>query len=255
MLPKEHGAYGQLAFPLVTSLVVAGPARASVLTAAAVVALFLAHEPMLVLLGHRGARVRAADRQRAWWWQNAMLIIGTAAAILALDATPASLRWTFLLPLVPAAWVGYAAIHGQERTSTGETAAAVAFAAAAVPICAAAGSLATGAAIALAFALLFVTATLAVRVIILRTRRGGDPRAVRRTRAAAFAIAGTGALIALAAASDGLVTWGAVAATLPGVLFVSSLAAFPPPAARLKKVGWSLVAVSALTALLLIAAA
>jgi len=255
MLPREHGAYGQLAFPLVTSLAVAGPSRPALLTATAVVALFLAHEPTLVLFGHRGVRVRVADRQRAWWWLTLMLIAATAAGILALDAAPASLRWTFLLPLVPAAWVAYVAIHGQEKTSAGETAAAVAFAAAAVPICASAGSLATGAAIALAFALLFVTATLAVRVIVLRTRGGGDPRAVRRTRAAAFAIAGTGALLALAGATDGLVTWGAVAATLPGVLFVSSLAAFPPPAARLKKVGWSLVAVSAITALLLIVAA
>lgn len=255
MLPREHGVYGQLAFPLVTSLVVAGPARAALLTALAVVALFLAHEPALVLLGHRGARVRTADRQRAWWWLKGTLIAGTATAILALDAMPANLRWTFLIPLVPAAWVTYVAIRGREKTSTGEAAAAVAFAAAALPICAGAGSPATGAAIALAFALLFVTATLAVRVIILRTRGGGDPRAVRRTRAAAFAIAGTGALLALAGASDGLVTWGAVAATLPGVLFVSALAAFPPPAARLKKVGWSLVAVSALTAVLLIVAA
>jgi hypothetical protein len=254
MLPREHGAYGQLAFPLVTSLVVAGPASPSLLTAAAVVALFLAHEPMLVLLGHRGARVRAAEQQRAWWWLTAMLMSATAAGILALDAAPASLRWTFLLPLVPAAWVAYAAIHGREKTTAGETAAAVAFAAAAVPICASAGSPGPGVAIALAFALLFVTATLAVRVIVLRTRRGSDSRAVRRTRAAAFALAGTGALLALAGASDGLVTWAAVAAILPGVLFVSSLAAFPPPAARLKKVGWSLVAVSAITALLLIAA-
>jgi len=255
MLPKEHGAYGQLAFPLVTSLAVVGASRASLLTAVSVVALFLAHEPMLVLLGHRGARVRTADAHRAWWWLTAALMAGTVSAILALDATAPALRWTFLVPMIPAIWVARAVTTGREKTSLGETAAATAFAAAALPICAGAGREGIGAAIALAFGLLFVLATLAVRVIVLRTRGGGNPHAVRRTRAAVFAIAGLGACVALVAASDGVVTPAAVSATLPGVLFVTALAAFPPPAARLKKVGWTLVGVSALTAVLLIAAA
>lgn len=172
MLPKEHGAYGQLGFPLVTSLIVAGPAYASVLVAAAAVALFLAHEPMLVLLGYRGVRARTTDAPRAWWWLTGALVAGTATAILALDATPAGLRWTFLVPALPAAWVAYAAIHGHEKTSLGESGAAVAFAAAALPLCAGAGRADIGAAIAVAFALLFVLATLAVRVIVLRTRAG-----------------------------------------------------------------------------------
>jgi len=255
MLPKEHGAYGQVAFPLITSLIVVGPARAPVLTSIAVVALFLAHEPMLLLLGHRGARARSSDSHRAWWWLTGSLIVGTACAILAIDATPASLRWTFLVPFVPALWLAYAAIHGREKTSVGETAAALAFAGSALPICAGAGSPAIGAAIALAFSLLFVLATLAVRVIIARVRGGGDPKMVAATRVTAFALAGCGALAALVAASDGMVTWATVLAILPGVLFVSALAAFPPPAVRLKKVGWTLVAVSAVTMVLLIVAA
>jgi hypothetical protein len=183
------------------------------------------------------------------------LIVGTACAIIAMDGTAPDLRWTFLVPLVPGGWLLYAAIHGREKTSLGETGAAVAFAASALPICAAAGRPAIGAAIAVAFALLFVLSTLAVRVIVLRTRRGGDPHAAARTRAATFAIAAVGTLVAITAASDGFVPWAAVAATIPGMAFVSALAAFPPPAVRLKKVGWSLVAVSALTSVLLIAAA
>ena len=255
MLPKEHGAYGQLGFPLVTALIVVGPAYASVLVAAAALALFLAHEPMLVLLGYRGGRARTTDAPRAWWWLTGALVAGTATAILALDATPAGLRWTFLVPALPAAWVAYAAIHGHEKTSLGESGAAVAFAAAALPLCAGAGRADIGAAIAVAFALLFVLATLAVRVIVLRTRAGGDHSAVRRTRAATAAIAGFGTLAALLGVSDGLVTWLTIAAIVPGIFFVAALAAFPPPATRLRKVGWSLVAVSALTSLLLIVAA
>lgn len=255
MLPKEHGAYGQLAFPIVTSLAVAGISRAAVFTVVAVVALFLAHEPTLVLLGHRGVRARNTDAQRAWWLLKAALVVATASALLAIDATAPGLRWTFLIPAVPAAWVAYAAIHGREKTSLGETGAALAFASAALPICAAVDRPAIGGAIALTFALLFVLSTLAVRIVVLRTRGGGNPQAVRRTRIAAVAVAAIGALVALVAGSDGVVTWGTLIATVPGVLFVSALAAFPPPAARLKKVGWTLVAVSALTSVLLIVAA
>jgi hypothetical protein len=255
MFPKEHGAYGQLGFPLVTSLIVAGPAYASLLVAIAAIAFFLAHEPMLVLLGHRGVRARTADAHRAWWWLTGALIAGTASAILALDATAPALRWTFLVPALPAAWVSYAAIHGREKTSLGETGAAMAFAMAAVPVCAGADRTAIGAAIAVAFALLFVLATLAVRVIVLRTRGGGNRAAVRRTRAATAAIAAVGTSAALLGASDGVVTWLTIAAIVPGIFFVGALAAFPPPATRLRKVGWSLVGVSALTSVLLIVAA
>jgi len=49
MFPKEHGAYGQLLFPLATSLLVAGVTGAALLTAVAACAAFLSHEPLLVL--------------------------------------------------------------------------------------------------------------------------------------------------------------------------------------------------------------
>jgi len=255
LFPREHGAYGQVAFPLLTSLTVVGPAYASLWLTLAVIALFLAHEPLLVLLGHRGRPARAVHANGAWWWLNGALILATASALLALDATAPSLRWTFLVPALPAAWVTYVAARGREKTALGETGAALAFAAAALPVCAAANRPAAGAAIALAFALLFVLATLAVRVIVLRTRGGGNPRAVRRTRVATVASVGIGALVTLVAALDGVVTRSAVTAIVPGVLFACTLAAFPPPAARLKRVGWTLVAVSALTSVLLIVSA
>lgn len=56
--PKEHGAYGQAAFPLLAAFGVAGPSPAGVLLAVAVAAGFLAHEPAVILLGRRGPRAR-----------------------------------------------------------------------------------------------------------------------------------------------------------------------------------------------------
>lgn len=56
LMPREHGAYGQLALPLLTALFSGRPTAAAFLYAAAAVFAFFAHEPLLVLLGQRGSR-------------------------------------------------------------------------------------------------------------------------------------------------------------------------------------------------------
>jgi Cu/Ag efflux pump CusA len=45
LLPKEHGAYGQIAFPLATAFAVAGVSAAGLFLCITAVAGFLAHEP------------------------------------------------------------------------------------------------------------------------------------------------------------------------------------------------------------------
>ncbi len=47
MLPREHGAWAQLALPLTTALAMALPGRAGLAFACSSCALFLAHEPLL----------------------------------------------------------------------------------------------------------------------------------------------------------------------------------------------------------------
>ncbi len=58
LLPREHGAYAELAFPLATGLAAGGPTVAGVAFSLAAVVLFLAHEPAAVMLGRRGARLQ-----------------------------------------------------------------------------------------------------------------------------------------------------------------------------------------------------
>ena len=58
LLPKEHGAYAEIGFPLLTVLLLGVPSSAALLLSIAVVCVFLLHEPALVLLGHRGARIK-----------------------------------------------------------------------------------------------------------------------------------------------------------------------------------------------------
>src|SRR5204862_336839 len=85
VFPKEHGAYGQLLFPLATVLVVGRRTPAALTLAAAAVLAFLAHEPLLVLLGHRGPRAARDDRSRALVWLASTAlgaaILGAAAFI------------------------------------------------------------------------------------------------------------------------------------------------------------------------------
>ncbi|HTM01900.1 MAG TPA: YwiC-like family protein [Vicinamibacterales bacterium] len=254
MWPREHGAYGQAFCPLLTAFAVAGVARPSVFTTTAIAAMFLAHEPLVMLLGHRGRRDQTAQAGRAWWSLMICLMVATASGVLAIDATHPDLRWTFLLPAVPAIWLLRAIVTGREKTLSAEVTVALAFAGAAIPLCAGTGHVTAGIVIAAAYALVFILGTLTVRVIILRTRGGGNPAAVHRTRLATFAVAMLGALIALAGAANGVVSWLAVAAIVPAIAFAMTLAAYPPPATRLKKVGWSLVAVTVATAVLLVAA-
>ncbi|HEY5937251.1 MAG TPA: YwiC-like family protein, partial [Kofleriaceae bacterium] len=63
--PREHGAYVQLLVPLLTGLAARVPTIAAVLLAIAACAAFLANEPLLVVLGHRGARMKTRDGDRA----------------------------------------------------------------------------------------------------------------------------------------------------------------------------------------------
>lgn len=255
LLPKEHGAYGQLAVPLAAAFGSAGPSVAGLLFAAAVVAGFLAHEPAAVLRGARGTRARRelGGRARVWLW--ACLITGGVSAGGALGEMPPGTRWSFVLPAVPAVVVAVATIRGVEKSWPGEVAAAGSFSLAAVPIVLAAGaSLEAAALVALPLAAFFVASTLAVRVVILRVRGGGRPAAAAATRAGVFTIVG-GAAVLLAWLSDAaIVPAMALVAAAPGLAAAAVIAARPPAPGRLRAMGWALVTVSIATAAIVVVA-
>jgi hypothetical protein len=257
MFPKEHGAYGQLTFPLAAALLVAGPSTAAMAIALAAVAGFLAHEPAAVLLGLRGVRARREQRRRAIVWLIGCGIAGAAAGLTALAILPRTRWWSLAVPAAPAVVLAWAAANGREKTWFGESAAAAAFSLVAVPVAVASGAArGTALAIAVPFAVLFVASTLAVRVVILRVRGGGvNAHAAEATRRATFVFAGATAAALVAGAAAGVwppVTLGAAA---PGLLAATAIAARPPSPARLRSIGWTLVALSFVTGALVVAAA
>jgi hypothetical protein len=253
MLPREHGAYGQLLLPLATAVAIADIHASAILTSIAALAVFVAHEPLVVLLGRRGARARRDQHRRAVAWLVISGGIALAAGIGAVAATPSHARWLFAWPLAPAAVLAGLLLTGREKSALGEIASAISFAAIAIPIYgASAQSPARGFVVAFTFAGLFIVGTLGVRIVILGSRGGGDPHAVRVTRrqlAIAVALVGIGLLLMWSE-----VRTAAAMATLPGMAFAIGLAIRPPAARRLRAVGWTMVSATALLALVLVAA-
>jgi YwiC-like protein len=252
MLPREHGAYSQMALPLATSLVIAGGSPAGLFITIAVVCGFLAHEPLLVLLGGRGARALKATQPRATVWFAVTVVAMVAAGAAAVRFTPVAVRWSLLLPLVPAAWVVASAFTRQEKQASTQIAVALAFALATIPICLGAGiERATAISIAFVFASVYVTGVLCVRTIVLGKRGGGNPAASRATRRALVLIVAGSALTIGVAIAGAWMRWPSLIAALPGLATAVMLAIrrSPPP---LKTVGWSLALTSAAAALILI---
>ena len=243
MWPKEHGAYGQMAVPLAAALMAGGVRMPSLCLALAVVAAFVAHEPLLVLLGRRGARARREAFARAAGWLAVTATVAFAAGLAGMWTMPEKARWTLLVPMAPATLLAAAVAANREKGVLGEAAAALAFSCASVPVCLAGGGPTAGAfGIAAVFAGVFVAETLAVRAMLVASRGGGDVSAAKRTRAwavmaAVIAVAGLSAAWQL-----DLLSGAAPLAAAPGLVVALWLAAAPPQPTRLRQVGWTLVA-------------
>jgi hypothetical protein len=250
LVPHEHGAWGQLAMPLVTALAIGRPTPAAALLAAAIVLAFVAHEPLLVLLGQRGRRVAQEEGPRARRWLAALGAAAAVAGAAGIALAPAVARAALLLPGALAAAVALLVWRRLEKTTPGEIVVATALASAGFAVALAAGAPLEAAAAALAaWVLAFAAATLGVRVILVRVRSKGerDPGRLHAALAAALgALAFALAWVGLPAA----VGW----ATLPTAAFsvVVCLGRFSPR--RLRQLGWALVGASTVTLAVLVAA-
>jgi hypothetical protein len=253
LLPREHGAYGQMALPLVTSFAVAGVTAPALLIALAVVAGFVMHEPLSVLLGRRGAREQRAQGRRAAMWLGTTAALAVGAGLMGAWLMPPSDRWSLLLPVLPAALLGVMIHVKREKSALGEVAVALAFSSVAVPVCVAAGApIVRAFAVGIAFALIFVVGTLAVRMIVVGVRGGGDLRVVRSIRMIVLVLTAAGSVALATAALRTLLPWVTLSAVVPGLTAAVWLVLFPPAPTRLRTVGWTLVAAFATAAVILI---
>jgi len=247
LLPREHGAYAELGFPLLSGLVLGSPGLASALFSVAAILLFLANEPLVVLLGARGKRLQKelavpARRQLAFLGG-----LGAAAGLAAMWFVPPAARWLALVPCLLAAGLAPVVLSRNLKTLPGEFVAGAAFSAMHLPVAAAggvAGVLLWGPA--LLWFVVTVTATLAVHAIKSRVTGATPWVGPAATWSARLAL-----LVALVA-SAWIPDWRpvALAACVPlaGVVVVNRLA---PSPRKLKQVGWAVVAANALAVTLL----
>ncbi len=238
LLPREHGAYAQLAFPLLSGLVVGGPTLPGVALGLAVVCAFLSYEPAAVLLGVRGVRLQREEGGAA---RRQLAVLAPAALALAAAGLVQAPPRTRLLMLVPAALAALLVPllpARRVKTLAGETVTASALAAMHLPIAAAGGV--RGVALwgpALVWFVAFFLATLAVHAIKARLKQRDPwlgPLAVWSTIAV-----GAGA-VAIAIGLPPL-RLPALALALPLGAVLAANAAHVHPRA-LKRVGWMLVA-------------
>jgi YwiC-like protein len=248
LIPREHGAYGQLLFPLLSALLIGQPAPGAYLLGAAAVAVFLAHESLLVVLGQRGAR---AAREQGSEARRSLALFGAFGAVtgaVSFVVLPRLALISLLVPVVLVLFVAVLVIAHRERSTGGEVLVSTALASVSLPVAlAAAVSRVNALTLFLVFTALFITATVAVRAMIGRaTRAGGPPPAA----AAALAL---GILAALAVASAiGRLAPVAPFAALPVCAVALGLTAKPPSPRHLRAIGWTLVGATALTAVILV---
>jgi hypothetical protein len=233
---------------MVAALASGRPGLASLLLSLSAWALFFAHEPALVLLGRRGPRARAEAGSRAW---GRLAMVGGAAVALGvaglLVASPA-VRWSMLVPVALGATFALFVALGRERSGLGEVLAAEALAGVALPIAMSSGVSPLDAGRAgMVWALGLPAVVLPVRGIGAR-RRSHDSAAAKLLPALGALVAAVGLLGRLLVPFD-------LIALAPLLLTSVWLAAVPPNPRQLRRVGWSLVGSTLLTAGFLVFAA
>ncbi len=236
MAPREHGAWGNLGFPLMTGLIAVTPTLPGALWAAASIALFLAHEPLLVLLGQRGARIQRRDGGHAKRNFGLRLAVGLVlgAGFVAV-ASPDARLWA-LAPVAGAVALLPFTLKGKEKTAPGEIVAGFAFAGNVLPILAAADRVDLGLIAASVWFVGFTEATIAVRAVIHQPR--SERVVVGRIVAPIIALASlAGAAVAL---SQGLLHPLVLAAVACPALVTLALCVRPPAPKYLRKVGLGL---------------
>jgi hypothetical protein len=272
LLPKEHGVYAEAGFPIVTGLVMSRIHPAAVLFGVAVIAAFLAHEPLLVVLGHRGQRVQHDHGQRAT--RRAILLgaMAVLSGVIAIGLAPQEASLWLFIPVVLGVLMVPRILGGTMKTLVGELVAGLALTAMVLPIGLSGGvvplPLAVSAAV--VWALTFTISNLAVRAIIrphLRRAKGEDVpestgpgslrgRMDRNTERTVVIVLCVWAImgVILALTLTQLSTW-AVLAAIPGTVAGLVLGIRKISARSLRKVGWTLVGVYMSTLALLVVAA
>lgn len=253
LFPKEHGAYAQLAFPLVTGMALAMPTPSTISLGAAGVAFFLANEPAAVLLGGRGVRLKKREGTRARLRGESLSAVGVVLGVGGVVTGWPAIWPSVLLPFFASLLLVPGILLGRQKTLPGEFLVITAFTTLILPMAAASGVDPIRAALAsTVWWVSFGLATLEVRAI--KARHKGTARTAWTgwgSRLTSGAVAVGAIFLALGQGGFPELS-GPSAALLPPVLATFILSLFRVHPKHLKRVGWILVAANSLTLVLLL---
>ena len=247
LAPKEHGAYGQLALPLVAAFAEGRPGMSALCIGAAGVAAVLAHEPLLVVLGRRGHRASCEDgpraRRRLWWLSAIVALTGCVGFVSA----PTAVQLLTLVPGGLALLLGAVIRLGREKTAAGELLAAATLSSVGLPVAVASGAtMVTAWSTWGGWCIAFASATMAVRTVIAFAR---EPIARGHRIGVSLAFLAIGLVFAIA----GLIPVFVMVAFVPTLAIALALTARPPSPRRLRQIGWTLVGATTFAAVTLAA--
>ena len=134
--PKTLGPWVQILLPLATALALGRPNVASGLFAASALALFLAREPAVLVLGYRGEELRREEGWRARGRVRIFLAIGIVCLGVSFFLADARVRLSMGGPLVLWGLLGVLTVRQEDKTVSGELLAGVACSGAGFPIAA-----------------------------------------------------------------------------------------------------------------------
>jgi hypothetical protein len=245
MVPREHGAYAELLFPIVSVFLGGSPTTSTWLLAIGAIACFLANEPLLVLVGQRGTRMKREESDRAKRALLIFLLIGLGAGIAGLLLATPEVQYAVGVPLLLGVGLIMLAIQGLERSMIGEALAASTLSSIAIPLGLSAGlGLTPTLAVALIWLLTSLLGTAVVRLTLARTKAKTDQELarVRFNRALLVLVCLAVVVVGVAAPYGSRVGLWVLAAAVPVAVVVLTMAILQPTARRLRLMGWSLVA-------------
>ncbi|MGB8222766.1 MAG: YwiC-like family protein [Polyangiales bacterium] len=245
MVPREHGAYAELLFPIAAVLLGGSPTTPTWLLATGAIASFLANEPLLVLLGQRGNRAKREESDRAKRALLVFVLVALGSGVAGLVLAPKAVQYAIGVPLLLGVGLIMLAVQGLERSVVGEALAAATLSSIAIPLGFSAGlSWNTTSAVALIWLVTSLLGTAVVRLTVARTKikTNEDRRRVGLMRGLLSLACLLVILVGVVAPFGSRVGLWVLAAALPVAIVVLTVATLQPTARRLRLMGWSLVA-------------
>lgn len=239
LLPREHGAYAQFGYPLLTGLVYSGGRPGGVGFALAAMALFLAHEPVAVLTGVRGKRLQeqldGAARRRVL----SLVALAALGLAVAIGLAPARAWLAALFPGGLALVLLPALGTRKLKSLPAETVVAAVFATSLLPL--ALTGPATWRTAGVAAAVWFAAVLPAIfGVHAIKVAFKGKPEG--RWTLTAAPLSAALAVVAAVVAALVLPPWAHdFLAVIPPAVAVLALAGIRPHPKHLKRVGWTMV--------------